>query len=442
MSWRDELRSASFRGLPFFVATSEGEVGRRTVTHEFAGRDTPFVEDLGRATRRIQLEGYVLGPDYMADRDELRAAFETAGPGRLVHPWWGELDVALDGTVRWTESTDEGGMARLSCAFVEAGDATPPAARQSTVEAVELAADVAVAAVADDFVEEWSADNLASSYLADAIAMVQAAVSAVRAVKGKIDAALRVIDDVTAAIDAVADAVASLILFPRVLANKLIGVYATVVGAIASIAGAAALVVADEADEPIFGGGTSTTTPPSSVDTPVEEPSSERLIAIMLGTVRDVTGFAVVIVPDTGATTPQREQRSASARALDQLVRAIGVIEGCRVAARLKYVSYEQADAVRAELAERIDDLLPDASDELYTALVDLRTSMALHLATAGEELPRELRWTPPVTLPALVIAHHLYGDARREAELVERNRLPHPGFVAGGEPLRVLSHD
>mgnify|MGYP000977712715 CR=1 FL=1 len=53
----------------------------------------------------------------------------------------------------------------------------------------------------------------------------------------------------------------------------------------------------------------------------------------------------------------------------------------------------------------------------------------------------------PPASVPALVAAHRLYGDAGRDAEIVGRNRIRHPGRVPGGhqaarhpEPDQVAS--
>ncbi|WP_374707575.1 DNA circularization N-terminal domain-containing protein, partial [uncultured Deefgea sp.] len=40
MAWREQLQPASFRGVPFYVYTSSGEVGRRNVVHEYPLRDT------------------------------------------------------------------------------------------------------------------------------------------------------------------------------------------------------------------------------------------------------------------------------------------------------------------------------------------------------------------------------------------------------------------
>jgi prophage DNA circulation protein len=50
---------------------------------------------------------------------------------------------------------------------------------------------------------------------------------------------------------------------------------------------------------------------------------------------------------------------------------------------------------------------------------------------------------TPLQTIPALVLAHSLYGDAwyqsARADELVARNRIIHPGFVPAGRAVTYI---
>ena len=72
MSWRDDLRPASFRGVGFHVADHETPTGRRLVVEDFPERDTPGYQDMGKNWRDpIRLNAFVWGPDYMARRDAL-----------------------------------------------------------------------------------------------------------------------------------------------------------------------------------------------------------------------------------------------------------------------------------------------------------------------------------------------------------------------------------
>jgi len=108
MSWRDDYRPGAFRGVPFHLKTSTSTGGRRTVLNEYPLRDEPSTEDMGRRARQYQLTMTLIGPDYMARRDRLIEALEAAGPGTLVHPFRGELYVAVLGDYSCEESTEQG----------------------------------------------------------------------------------------------------------------------------------------------------------------------------------------------------------------------------------------------------------------------------------------------------------------------------------------------
>lgn len=95
-SWKDNLRPASFRGVPFQV-DDEGTFGRRVQVHEYPNRDKPYTEDLGRAARRFTINAYLVGDDFFEVRDRLIVAIDTPGPGTLVHPYYGEIAVCIDG---------------------------------------------------------------------------------------------------------------------------------------------------------------------------------------------------------------------------------------------------------------------------------------------------------------------------------------------------------
>ena len=87
MAWRDNLVPASFRGAGFQVDNTEAPIaGRRVAVHEYPGRDEPFVEDLGRRTKRWEIEAFVVGDDYADVRDRLVDACDMPGAGRTGAP--------------------------------------------------------------------------------------------------------------------------------------------------------------------------------------------------------------------------------------------------------------------------------------------------------------------------------------------------------------------
>lgn len=141
MTWRDRYRVASFRGVAFYVDSDDRNAGRRLVVHTYARRDTPYTEDLGRAPRQFHVSGFVIGPDYDIQRDRLIAALERGGAGQLVHPHYGARTVLVDGQASGLVHNDrEGGMARFSLVFVEAGSRANPSRRLDTAGLLATAA--------------------------------------------------------------------------------------------------------------------------------------------------------------------------------------------------------------------------------------------------------------------------------------------------------------
>jgi prophage DNA circulation protein len=93
MSIVDELRPASFRGLPFLVRSSSISRGGKSVTHEYPNDDRRYVEGLGILKPTITLQAIISGDDYTALRDLLCEALDDTSIGILVHPWQGNLRV-------------------------------------------------------------------------------------------------------------------------------------------------------------------------------------------------------------------------------------------------------------------------------------------------------------------------------------------------------------
>lgn len=93
MTWRDELRPGSFRGIPFAMTELSQTGGKRLVVDEYPEQDEHTVDELGRKPRRFRMRGLIVGDAYLDVRDRLRAALEEEGPGQLLHPWRGALQV-------------------------------------------------------------------------------------------------------------------------------------------------------------------------------------------------------------------------------------------------------------------------------------------------------------------------------------------------------------
>ncbi len=385
MSWRDQMGPASFRGVPFFVETAERSGGRRVVSHEYPFRDDSYAEDMGRKQRKFPVEGHVVGDDYLAARDALLDALETLGPGEFVHPYHGTRRVIV-ADYRVRESSAEGGIARFSIEFVETLAApTQPTTVADTGTALLSSASAARVAVEAEFLETFTPAALMSG-VADAL----------RAAALSLDSALGAV---------IADA------------QELARMKARVATLVSS---AVALV----------------NSPP-------------ELIASLSEVLSDLTGEVSASLLSLYAfnpgvrppdTTANRRQERANYDALQQAVQRLAVIRAVELSVGQAFDSYDAAVRERDAVADLLDEQAEVAVDS-YPALVQLRADLVKAIPGTDGDLPRLLEHTPAFTVPSLVLAHRLYGDVALEADLVSRNAIKHPGFVAGGQALEVLSH-
>ncbi len=161
MSWRDELRKiASFRGIPFKVFSFSTSVGRRNIVHQYPFRDEPLIEDMGKDADEFSIDGFILAnidndQNYFQERDALISALREEGPGTLIHPHYGELQVSLVGKANIAESFAEGGIARFTMVFVQSEVNEFPSQDVDNIGAVDEAADNASNDTEDSFGEKY-----------------------------------------------------------------------------------------------------------------------------------------------------------------------------------------------------------------------------------------------------------------------------------------------
>lgn len=151
VSYFNQLRPASWRGVPFVVEGNETSAGRRTAEHLYPYRDTPWIEDLGRAPRKFQVTGFLVGDDVIQQRDNMLTAAEQPGPGTLVHPTFGAITLNLVEPVSFREHKSHGRVIELTFSFEQSGQRLFPSQVISTGSAVTNAASQANQAMSDDF---------------------------------------------------------------------------------------------------------------------------------------------------------------------------------------------------------------------------------------------------------------------------------------------------
>lgn len=407
MSAPEGWQKGSFRGVPFRTEAHDMSGGRRGVVHEFPQGEKPVWEDLGRAARRYRIECHIVGADYPAGANALADALDAPGAGTLIHPWLGSMQVAVGdgGWSRQDSAGEDGGIARFSIEFLETGLPAVPQPATDTGSAATAAADDAAAAAPGQFAKGFSIAK-ATAFVEKAAATVVTGAATLTAIQGGLmggaGPALRAFQSGLSLLGGAG----TLLRAPIDLGLAIVGLVQTL---------------------SVLGGG-----------------HGQRVRAF--GALMDFGGDLDPVVGDT----PARGQERANQAAIVQLVNLAASAELVRVLAGSSFASYEDAVAARDDAADRIARLelrQADAGDDDGAAqYASLRRAMVRDITARGGTLDRLQSHTPPATVPALVLAHRIYGDPAgveaRAAELVERNRIAHPGFVPGGQPLQILSSE
>lgn len=397
MSWRDNLRPGSFRSVAFHTADAGLEGGRRIALHEYPGSESaPYPEDMGRQARRYSVEAYVIGDDYMDRRDALRTALEKKGAGPLVHHFHGELQVAVTG-YSLQETSSEGRTARFSIKFVEAGANIQPSARVDTPAAAAQAADAATETAKTDLVNRFTTDGQ-PQFVAES---------------GK-----EIVFSLSSKIEVLAapqlDTVKRAALAAAVVAYK----------AEAAILTADPAALATRTAELIFG---------------VSVLGESRKALTLLRRLKDFGDD----LPRVPFSTLARRIQAANQDALIALVQRTVVAEIVRAASQTEFISRDEVEKLRDEVAELIDKVstkAADLRDDLsYASLLKLRAAVMRDLSARGAELASLVKVKLEAELSTLVWAWELYEDISRADEIAARNAIFHPGFVLSGWAIEAL---
>lgn len=373
MSWRDNLRPASFRGVSFYIAEVQIGAGRRLARHEYPQRDLPYLEDMGRKAREYKIEAYVLGADYMVGRDALLAAIEKPGPGQFVHPWHGTL-VAVVQDCSLTESTQSGGYAKFSLTFVEAGKREAPSVRVDTAGQLKAAKSRLKSTMESVYAKVVDFTSVPMSVVKDAMDTL----SELRDVAG------------------VAQAIAG-------------GSYASAISILSATNAGAALA------DPV---------------------AAVRGFVSLADSVADVAGLLAFDRPSLPAATPTAVKRNAYRAQMTLAVRQAAVMRRVDDVLSAEYATVSDARLAREEIVALVDTVLlhPDLDQVAAQAVLDHRTAALAHLQAMVPQLPILFDAPNRRVRPAIVVAHEHYGDDwwryGKDAVLVARNGVRHPGMV------------
>jgi len=410
--WRDLRREASFRGVPFWVDSDSVPVGRRTQLHEYPKRDQPMVEDMGRQTREYKFEGFVVGSDFIDQRDRLLEALDKPGPGELVHPWFGRLTVTA-GKCELSHSRDELGMVRFNLAFID-GMLTFPVQRVNTRR--QLAAHVP--SLLERIKARFDAVMAKVDWARQQVNKVRRAISSAYAF------AINFLKPLTSLAADLGAFVQSVINAPDALSASLLSDLASVERWFSGYGSTGSLQSSKSKADAIVALSTERAA--------TDDPDIALIQAAVIGLVQDaaivdllldmaeVPVASVQSVDQPAALSVQLEQQGATVEPGSVMDNGVPVADDIL--------------AARDAISEAMWVVAGESTPEHFGALSDARLALDRHLTEVARSGVWLRPYQPRAMVSSLVLAHQLYGDALRGAEIVSRNAIRHPGFVPAVE--------
>lgn len=421
-----QLRPASYRGVAFGVTSGTAKLGRRNAIHEYPFRDIPWVEDLGRAARRITITGFLVGDDVIAQREKMIQAVERGGEGELVHPTLGRRTVALlDFTSN--EHWDQGRVFEIQFTFVEQGQrlypTTTASAQQTAATAAAAVDGSSVAAFAKKAIAVLQQGAMVANAVArDAAAFATRALQASRDATSLFNLAVSLPGEFGRLLGQLRGITPGQIV-PLVAGLTVQGLTGTAAAAGVTVGNAVgALTTAGQALGPVTTAAYVLAAQGLAEAVRVAAPTPGHAILaeqalLAYPAVRDGVG---------GAQTGQQASGDALRRA--------AVAAMVRSAAEYRPASTDDALAVRTAVLAAIDaETLvagDQGDDDVYAALRAVRASIVQTLNAVGAGLPTLVTVSTVLPQPSLVLAQRLYRDAARADELVLRANPPHPAFM------------
>ncbi len=418
-----ERQDASFRGVKFGFVSSKGKAGRRALAHEYPKREQGWAEDNGKILNNETIIAELVGVDAQTEFQQLLNALNVAGPGELVHPYWGIQQIQI-GNVDYDLDNNQRYYAQLSFVAYTVGENQAAKHQSDTSQKTAAAASAANASNEASFSANMSDLNAEQTLtLGDSI-----------------DDALKDLDNFTASLpslpselgewkDRLESTIASvsrLLAYPGELARE----FTNLITDIKEL----------------------TTTLPESLN-------------VYQQVVQKWDGLIAEASPNKSSTTTQQpddiddsdemtQQADASSTLAQQLTlkttresyiftRNSAVIAKTTALASGEFDNSEQASEVATQLNEQLQTLAStavEASDSQgWRDFRTLRVAVSDDFALRLQKLPQVKVVRPTQTIPVALLAYQQTGDTANREQIIAQNQLSRPSFLTPDFEIKVI---
>lgn len=448
----------SFRGVPFLTSREQRERGgRNVVRREYPLSEKGGSDDLGPKLPEYTFTVIVMGEDVDKQRRDLRKALRAPGPGELIHPDFGTLNVLIS-SFESRYNASERGVVEFTMNVIPASDDTAPAARQDTAAVLGKKSSSALGGVFTTLAQGWS---VVTDGLHDVQAMADTLSEKISALENAVSGA-GIIQDISvfaSTFSALRGNITGLITTPGRIAQGMAGIFSGLI-ALPTLPSLTLLKSGNARQD--------RETPSGSLaarDATTEAHAGTqmyRTLAFLNDTLagqdgtRDLTGLS----PQTQGNIRLLQSVLLSAVTLSQIQVASQLLDlavDLPATDRPGAVAPDAGEPAAVPLLESAGDVahishtLGQALDAQVLALSarghtpaalmlrEVRLALTADFTTRGVRLPGARAVYVRTTEPALVTLYRATGDSRQWRRFVRRNGITDPSFVPGGETMEVI---
>ncbi|MEG0100203.1 MAG: DNA circularization N-terminal domain-containing protein [Citrobacter sp.] len=415
----ENVRDASFRGVPFCLVDDEGSSGRRAIPRAYPKKEVGWTEDNGAVLGQQQIKAKVVGKNYLDQLNALLDALNVPGPGELVHPWFGMQTVQV-GKVSHHLSNEEGDVAHVSFEVFEAGERLFPSATDNTGENVLTGIDAVNAALesGDWFGALDGLGDMVNTFLDDLESFVAGLPSIPDALNDWVDRVSRF-----------KELVGVTVAYPGRLVREL----TDLTQRISSIMSEPPVAI--QVYEQLRSQWK------SERASQVATRSQPSEVSAVPGSVADgVIGFAGSIASGYLGPSAALQKNISDFR---QVVMLMTLTGQTKAMLSTTYTTSDTAlragDALATELAAQAIFAVENNQRGLWRQLRDLRLAVITDTGVRAARLPEVVRITPATTTSAALLAWRETGDTENRDAIVARNRLRDPSFIVAGRSVEVI---
>jgi len=425
MSVIDLMIPAVWRGVPFQVIGSSLRAGRRNAVHEYPFRAEPWVEDLGRASRVIAFTGRLVGDDVYLQRAVMQAACELKGPGLLIHPTLGPVQVSLLEPVVMRDRFDAQRVVEFEMVFMQGGERLYPSLLVDTQNGILVAAAAAVLLIGRILVSAVTGGGSSSAAIALGSQSIAAAWSGQASQIGRDSSSIFRETSGLPGYNGRYDGGGLSV--PAALNATVASQRSAVVASRSAIDAASGALVSVCAD---------IVTSPSACS----DAARQTVVAIRSATISPLDQIRVLSNLSSFSPTISNSVAPVGAAIASVQLALAAVLRRSALIALAEAVSSWQpdsADAAQSALANIVSlfdaEILvaADSGDgDAFSFLRDLRTAVIRDLSERGAKLAHLETFSFNRTMPATALAWSLYQDPTRVRDLIARANAPHPLFM------------